>query len=87
MRVHSAVITGQGITFMIVAVPKLIIDDRGKAEQTIQFLQTRWGGLPIARVTRDERGAPAAYYGRGDLAMQLIRVPPSAMPWNDLSIP
>jgi hypothetical protein len=87
MRVQRAIITAQGITFMVVAVPKQIIDDRAKAEQTVKFLQSRWVGMPIALVTRDDRGAPTAYYGRGDLAMRLIHIPPTAVPWGDLSIP
>jgi hypothetical protein len=63
------------------------MDDRRKAEQTIRFLQARWGGMPIALVTRDARGAPTAYFGPGDLALQLLRIPPAAVPWKDLSLP
>jgi hypothetical protein len=77
----------QGITFMVVAVPKPVMDDRRKAEQTIQFFQARWAGMPVALVTRDARGAPTAYYGPGDLALQLLRIPPTAVPWKDLSLP
>ena len=87
MRIQSAVITAQGITFMVVAVPKPVMDDQRKAEQTIHFLQARWVGMPIALVTCDAHGAPTAYYGPGDLAMQLLRIPPTAVPWKDLSIP
>ena len=87
MRVQGAIITAQGITFMVVAVPKLVLDDQQKAEQTIHFLKTRWVGMPIALVTRDAHGAPTAYYGPGDLALQLLRIPPAAVPWKDVSIP
>jgi len=87
MRIQSAVITAQGITFLVVAVPKPVMDDQLKAEQTIHFLQARWVGMPIALVTCDAHGAPTAYYGPGHLAMQLLRIPPTAVPWKDLSIP
>jgi hypothetical protein len=87
MRIQSAVIVAQGLTFMVVAVPKPVLDDQRQAEQTISFLQTRWGGVPIALVTRDAHGSPTAYYGPGDLALQLLRIPPAAVPWKDLSIP
>jgi hypothetical protein len=72
---------------MVVVVPKPVLDDRPKAEQTIQFLQTRWGGMPISLVTCDAQDAPTAYYGPGDLALQLLRIPPTAVPWKDTSIP
>jgi hypothetical protein len=87
MRIQSAVIIAQAITFMIVAVPKPVLDDQQKAEQTIHFLQARWVGMPLALVTCDECGTPTAYYGPGDLALHLLRIPPTAVPWKDLSIP
>jgi hypothetical protein len=65
MRIQSAVIIAQGITFMVVAVPKSVLDDQRKAEQTIHFLQARWVGMPIALVTCDAHGSPMAYYGSG----------------------
>jgi hypothetical protein len=86
MRIQSATITAQGTTFMVVVVPKPVLDDQAKAQQTIHFLQTRWGGMPIALVTCDAHGSPSAYYGPGDLALQLLRIPPTAVPWKDLSI-
>jgi hypothetical protein len=87
MHIRSAVIIAQGITFMVVAVPQPVLSDQQKAEQTIHFLQARWGGMPIALVTCDAKGAPTAYYGPGDLALQLLRIPPTAVPWKDTSIP
>jgi hypothetical protein len=87
MRVQSAVITAQGLSFMIVAVPKPVMDDRQKAEQTIRFLQARWAGMPIGLVTRDARGAPTAYYGPGNLALQLLHIPPTTVLWQDVAIP
>jgi len=86
MRIQSAVIIAEGITFMVVAVPKPILDDQRKADQMINFLQPRWVGMPIALVTCDAHGSPTAYYGPGDLALQLLRIPPTAVPWKDLSI-
>jgi hypothetical protein len=86
MHVQSAVITVPGSTFMVVAVPKPILDDQQKAMQTMHFLQARWVAMPIALVTCDAQGAPTSYYGPGDLALQLLRVPSTALPWSELSL-
>ncbi len=86
MPLQSALITDPESTFLIVAVPKQILDDRIKAEQTLQFLQSRGVDLPIALVTRDAQGAPTAYYRRGDLSIRLLRRPPMAMGWRDMPL-
>ena len=84
MSIKSALITEGDLMFLVVAVPPLVLQDRSKAEQTVRFFQRRLSGLPTALVTRDARGAPTAYYGRGDLAAQLLRLPPTALLWKDL---
>jgi hypothetical protein len=86
MRLQRAVITDHDTPFMVVAVPKPVIDDRAMAERTVRFLQQRWANLPIALVTRDDQGAPNAYYGRDDLVMPLLRIPPAELPWSDVPI-
>jgi hypothetical protein len=86
MRLQSTLIHDHEVAFLVVAVPKLILDDRDKAEQTIQFLQSRGNGLPVALVTRDEAGAPTAYYGRGDLAIRLLHSSAATMTWSDLQL-
>jgi len=86
MHLQSAVITVPGSTFMVVAVPKPVLDDQQKAMQTIHFLQARWGEMPIALVTCNEQGAPTSYYGPGDLALQLLRISSTALPWSELPI-
>ena len=87
MPLQSTLIDDYETAFLVVAVPKLILDDRDKAEQTIKFLQSRRQGLPVALVTCDEVGTPTAYYGRGDLAIRLLRRPAATMAWSDISLP
>jgi hypothetical protein len=86
MRLQSALITDRNLTFMIVAVSDAVLNNRTIAEQTVEFFQTHSSGLPIVLVTRDERGAPTAFYGRRDLAPRLVRIPSAALPWQDLPV-
>jgi hypothetical protein len=86
MPLQSTLINDHEIAFLVVAVPKLVLEDRNKAEQTIQFLQSRRAGMPVALVTCDESGAPSAYYGPGDLAIRLLRRPAATMTWSDLPL-
>jgi hypothetical protein len=86
MPLQSTLINDHEATFLVVAVPKPVLDDREKAEQTIQFLQSRGNGLPVALVTCDESGAPTAYYGRGDLALRLLHHPAATITWSDLPL-
>jgi hypothetical protein len=85
MHIQRAIITAEEVAFMVVAVPHPIIADRTKAEQTIQFFQRRWSDLPIALVARDAMGSPAAYYGRGDLAVCLLTTP-APLAWSEVPI-
>jgi hypothetical protein len=86
MLLQSTLINDHETVFLVVAVPKLILDDHDKAEQTIQFLQSRRQGLPVALVTCNEAGTPTAYYGRGDLAIRLLRRSATTMAWSDMSL-
>lgn len=86
MILRAATITEQGQTFLVINVPKPVLSDQRKAEQTVRFFQSRFAPLPTVLVTSDERGQPTAYFGRRDLAPLLLRVAPSAMSWRDLPI-
>ena len=86
MPLQSALISDPESTFLLVAVPKLILDNRDKAEQTVQFLQSRGAGLPVALVTCDAAGVPTAYYGPGNLAIRLLRRPATPMAWRDMPL-
>jgi hypothetical protein len=86
MNLHYAVITEQQHTFAVVLVQKSLLDNRTTAEQAIQWLQTRKLHMPTALVARDEHGNPCAYYGRGDLALLLARIPPAAMAWQEVAV-
>ena len=87
MPLQSALITDHENAFLVVAVPKLILGDRAKAKQAIQFLQSHGAGLPVALVTCDAAGAPTAYYGRSDLAIRLLRQPVTTMTWSHVPLP
>ena len=86
MPLRSALISDHESAFLIVAVPKPILDDRAKAEQTVQYLLSRGDGLPVALVTCDASGAPTAYYGPGDLVIRLLRRPATTMTWSDMRL-
>lgn len=79
-------ITAQDQTFMVVIVPKPILKDQRKAEQALHFFQSRFAPLPAVLMTRDDQGVPNSYFGRRDLAPLMVRIPPSAVQWHDLSI-
>ena len=73
---QSTLINDHENTFLVVAVPKLVLDDHDKAEQIIQFLQLCRAGLPGLRwLLAMSSGAPTAYFGPGDLAIRLLRRP------------
>jgi hypothetical protein len=86
VKLRYARIAQAGHTFMIVRVQPAILEDRAKAEQTIQWLQTRYFQLPTALLTCDSLGAPQAYYGRRDLALVLARTPCTAVSWQEAVI-
>ena len=86
MIFQSALINDHENAFLVVAVPKPILDDRDKAEQTSQFLRSRRAGLPVALVPCDAAGTPTAYYGPGDLAIRLLRRPAMPMTWSDMPL-
>jgi hypothetical protein len=84
MTLRAATITEQGQTFMVVDVPKPVLEDQRKAEQAVQFFQSRFAPLPTVLVTSDAFGMPTAYFGRRDLAPLLLRV--SRMPWQEVAL-
>jgi hypothetical protein len=86
MKLHYARITQHGQTFAVVRVQPAFLQDRAKAEQAILWLQTRYFQMPTALMACDNHGAPQAYYGRGDLALALIRTPCAAVAWQEAVI-
>ena len=85
MKLRYIVINEQGHTFTVVAVQKSFLQDRIKADQAIQWLQSRFD-MPTALMAYDEQGAPTAYYGRRDLALLLVQRPLRGVPWQELAI-
>jgi hypothetical protein len=86
MTFQGAFIAAHNLSFMVVLVNKSIIDDRARAEQTIQFFQSRLASTPTVLMARDYYGTPSAYYGRRDIALILARMPPETLEWKEFSI-
>jgi hypothetical protein len=86
MTFQFARITQQDRTFMVVIVPKPILKDQRKAEQALQFFQSRFAPLPAVLMTRDDHGVPDSYFGRRDLAPLLVRIPATDLQWHELSL-
>lgn len=83
MKIHYAVITEQGHTFTVVLVKKDFLENKPRAEQTLRWLQERRFKMPTTLLACDTGGTPHAYYGRGDLALILARMPIAALPWQE----
>jgi hypothetical protein len=86
MTLEYAIVNEQGCTFTVVLVQKTVLKNHAIAEQAIHWLQTRHFHMPTALMARDEYGVPNAYYGPGDLALVLARIPPGALPWQESAI-
>jgi hypothetical protein len=86
MKLDCATITNDQHTFTVVIVPKVILDDQQRAEQTIQFLQARHFQTPTVLMARDQHGVPNSFYGRGDIAVVLAHIAPATIPWQELVI-
>ena len=86
MKLHYARITQQGQTFAIVRVQSAILQDQAKADQAIQWLQTRYFQMPTALMVCDNLGMLRACYGRKDLALALIHASRTAVIWQEALI-
>jgi hypothetical protein len=86
VKLHYARIAQHGQTFTVVRVQPAILEDHTKAEQAIEWLQTRYFRMPTALLSCDNRGAPQAFYGRRDLALVLLRTPCAAVAWQEAVI-
>jgi hypothetical protein len=86
MTLHYARVSQHGHTFTVVRVHPAFLQDQAKAEQAINWLQTRYFQTPTALMTFDHRGTPQGYYGRRDLALVLLRTPCSALSWQEAVI-
>lgn len=87
MTFQGAMINEQNASFLVVNVPRAVIEDADKAEQTVAFLQRQFPTYPIALVTRNESGAPTSYYGRSDIAVQLLHHSGHTLPWQTFNLP
>lgn len=85
MKFQGAVIKEQGVTFAIVIVKKVVLDNRSDANSTIRSFQPVFAGTPVVLMAQDSRGA-ASYFGRHDIVNFLSRVPMASIPWREYTI-
>ena len=85
MKFHYAVINQQGQTFAVVLVEKAFLADRARADEALRWLQNRRLQMPTTLVACDEHGVPSGYYGRSDLALILLHVPLTTVPWQEVA--
>jgi hypothetical protein len=86
VKLHFARISQHEHTFTVVRVQPAFLEDRTKAEQAIEWLQTRYFQTPTALLTCDNCGKPQSYFGRRDLALVLLRMSCVAVTWQEAVI-
>jgi hypothetical protein len=86
IQLDYTVIAAHEPRFAVVIVPKPVLNDTAVAEQTRAFLEQQYFHLPTVLMARDDRGIPNTYYGRGDLAIPLSRVPLASRPWEHMTL-
>lgn len=85
MKFQGTVIKEQNVTFAIVIVKKSILNDKTKANETINSFQPIFPGLPIVLMAQDAKGTPT-YYGRDDISKFLSKTPLQNIPWKEYTI-
>jgi len=85
MRIQGAVVREQGVTFAVVSVKPMVVNNRARADETVAAMQVTFGGLPVVLMAQSAGGCPT-FYGRQDIARFLSSVPISALPWKWYSI-
>lgn len=85
MKFQGAVIKEQGVTFAVVIVKQHVVNNKAKANETIQSFRPVFGAIPIVLLAQNSRGIPK-YYGRKDIVRFLSQVPLSAIPWKEYTI-
>ena len=87
MQIDGAIITEQGLTFVIVVVKPHVIQTQSSADNARQSLATiaDFSGLPIILAAQDSRGV-FTYQGRSDIAKFLADIDASRIPWRHYTI-
>lgn len=84
-RFQGAIIQEQGVTFAVVVVDKVLIENRSEAVGTVASLRTVFAGLPVVLVAQDSKGKRSCF-GRADLARLLLDLPANALTWQEYSL-
>ena len=85
MRIQSAVIKEQGVTFAIVVVKKHVVDNRYSADEAISNFSPDFPGVPLVLAAQDHRGR-FTYYGRQDITKFLASIDPRRIPWKKYTV-
>lgn len=85
MKFQGALVKEQDVTFAIVVVKKMVLDNRSEAENTIRSFQPIFPRTPIVLMAQDSRGVPT-YLGRPDLVKFLANISLTAIPWRDYTV-
>jgi hypothetical protein len=86
MKLRYARVTQDEQTFAVVRVQPAVLEDRAKAEQAIQWLQSSYFHMPTVLLACNSHGVAQSYYGRGDLALVLVHTPSSAIDWQEVGV-
>ncbi len=82
---QGAIIKEQGVTFAVILVDKVLIENRSEAVKTVASLRTVFAGLPVVLVAQDCKGKRSCF-GRADLARLLLDLPADALTWQEYSL-
>lgn len=85
MQFDGAVINEQGITFVVAAVKKQIMDNQQELSTALDGFHGVFAGMPVILMAQNYQGRPI-YYGRRDIASFLSRIAVSRIPWRRYSI-
>jgi hypothetical protein len=85
MNVDAALVSEQGVTFVVVVVQNSVLSSPTTRTATAAGFAPYWPGVPIVLMAQDARGAPE-YWGRTDLAQFLASVPVESLPWRSWTI-
>jgi hypothetical protein len=82
MKLQSAVVKEQGVTFAIVIVKQFVIQSQMEFQKAATAFSNYFPGMPIVLMAQDSRGTPT-YRGRKDIVNFLANVNPARIPWKE----
>ena len=85
MKIQSAVIIEQGVTFAVVAVNRTVTNYTSRAIRVRNELSQFFRNMPIILMSQDSNGTPH-YYGRRDIVEFLRSIRLDQIPWKEFYI-